>query len=527
MKNKKKLTIIISAVAACVLLVVSIIVGIVLHEKSRKTAMNETSSSQSDATTETETEDESETNMKPVDVIDTETQTESEEKPPVIDDTYYVTVNRVQNIVIIYKQDENKNYQPIKAMICSVGREGGETTLGEFRTSVKWRWAMLNGEVYGQYVTRFNGPYLFHSVPYKKKSLDALKTEEYNKLGEAASEGCVRLTTEDAKWLYDTLPEGTKIVVYDSEAEEPLPRPQAAKLDLDNPLRCWDPTDPNEKNPWVGTAPGIALKEDIELKVEVGGEFSLDGLFQATDYKGQPVDVQVSGTVNSYAVGEYKLTCSATDTYGVSKTEEFTVLVEDTTAPTLKVFVPELNLTQEQCLNEEVLKNYLIANLDAFDLGTAKESLSYSFKFSDGKSLAGIIRDVNAYKPVNKITVTAIVEDTSGNKSSEKMQISYMPVISIADAEVSVEADKLDDQNALVTAVKEAVSRGLTPANAGYTVEIKDDSKANISKEAFENAREIELDCVVTGNGISLEIKVKVTCKSVPVAGGQTGTGNN
>ena len=38
--------------------------------------------------------------------------------------------------------------------------------------------------------------------------------EEFEKLGNPASHGCVRLRLEEAKWLYETLPLGVKVVIY-------------------------------------------------------------------------------------------------------------------------------------------------------------------------------------------------------------------------------------------------------------------------------------------------------------------------
>ena len=34
------------------------------------------------------------------------------------------------------------------------------------------------------------------------------------RLGINASHGCVRLAIENAKWIYDTIPRGTKVVTY-------------------------------------------------------------------------------------------------------------------------------------------------------------------------------------------------------------------------------------------------------------------------------------------------------------------------
>ena len=109
---------------------------------------------------------------------------------------------------------------------------------------------MLEGNVYGQYATRITGHILFHSVPYAEKSKDSLKYAAYNKLGKAASAGCIRLSVIDAKWIYDNCPKGTTVVIYDSSDEEPLEKPTPIKIDTSDKRRGWDPTDPDPNNPW-------------------------------------------------------------------------------------------------------------------------------------------------------------------------------------------------------------------------------------------------------------------------------------
>lgn len=165
---------------------------------------------------------------------------------------YLFKVNRTQNIVIAYSKDANGEYTvPAKAMVCSVGMDG-KTPTGTFQTpGTKYEWRLLSGNVYGQYATRINGPYLFHSVPYFTKDKGDLEYEEYNKLGEAASLGCIRLSVEDAKWIYENCPAGTTVIIYDSDEKEPLSRPAPTKIDTNNTAcRGWDPTDPDGNNPW-------------------------------------------------------------------------------------------------------------------------------------------------------------------------------------------------------------------------------------------------------------------------------------
>ncbi len=163
---------------------------------------------------------------------------------------YYIKVNRAQNIVTVYKADENGEYTvPFKSMTCSVGTDG-KTPTGTWKTSDKFRWGSLKGRVYGQYSTRIYGPYLFHSVPYFSQNCGDLEYEEYNKLGQPASAGCVRLCVADAKWIYDNCPAGTTVTIYDSADPEPLPAPAPIRIDVNDSRRGWDPTDPDPNNPW-------------------------------------------------------------------------------------------------------------------------------------------------------------------------------------------------------------------------------------------------------------------------------------
>ncbi len=168
---------------------------------------------------------------------------------------YYLAVNREQNIVTVYRQDENGYYTvPHMVFVCSCGipkESGTETTpSGSFNTTDYYTWRRLTGDVYGQYAVRFTGHILFHSVPYFEKDKGTLEWEEYNKLGNDASLGCVRLSVIDAKWIYDNCPKGTPVTVYDSDRTEPFAKPTPIPIDPDSPYKDWDPTDPDPANPW-------------------------------------------------------------------------------------------------------------------------------------------------------------------------------------------------------------------------------------------------------------------------------------
>ena len=173
---------------------------------------------------------------------------------------YVVYVNRALNCITVKQKNEDGSLTAIKAMVCSCGREGSSTPEGTFRTSDYYVWRKMVDNTYGRYAVRFYKGILFHSVPYIEDSPDTLEWEEFNKLGENASLGCVRLAAEDAKWIYDNCKPGTKVVVY-SDAEEPgeLGKPTKVKIKEDSPYRTWDPTDHSANNPWNGGDGMIAI----------------------------------------------------------------------------------------------------------------------------------------------------------------------------------------------------------------------------------------------------------------------------
>ena len=211
------------------------------------------SESQSEKAGKDAVQGESQSENRQEDVSQKENTQEKDSQQSASDETefpYYIKINRKQNCITVYTSDENGEYTvPYKAMICSTGLYNA-TPRGTFHLSTKYLWRELYGKVYGQYATRITGGVLFHSVPYYKKSKSALCTEKYNKLGQQASMGCVRLTVEDAKWIADNCPSGTTVEIYDNDDPGPLGKPEAAHIDTDSPNKGWDPTDPDVANPW-------------------------------------------------------------------------------------------------------------------------------------------------------------------------------------------------------------------------------------------------------------------------------------
>lgn len=138
----------------------------------------------------------------------------------------------------------------------------------------KQRWGTLFGHtpgtyVYGQYTTDIVGNILFHSVPYTiKGDPSSLEYWEYDKLGTKASAGCIRLTVQDAYWIYCNIPKGTTVEFYSDSNPGPLGKPSARKISGNVECRGWDPTDFSANNPWKNSNSQTNNKVEEKTPVE-------------------------------------------------------------------------------------------------------------------------------------------------------------------------------------------------------------------------------------------------------------------
>lgn len=122
--------------------------------------------------------------------------------------SYLVIVSLNEQLTKIFKGSEN-NWELIKSINSSTGLPGSETPKGTFKVSSRGSWFFSQKYQEGaKYWTSFYGDYLFHSFP-----MDRNKNILDYTLGKPASHGCVRMTVEDAKWIYDNIPNGTKVIV--------------------------------------------------------------------------------------------------------------------------------------------------------------------------------------------------------------------------------------------------------------------------------------------------------------------------
>jgi lipoprotein-anchoring transpeptidase ErfK/SrfK len=241
---------------------------------------------------------------------------------------YEIHVNRVQSTVTVYTYDENDRFTvPVRAMLCSCGKSGS-TIKGDFEIYFKSEWNSLYNNVYGQYISGISGDFLFHSVPYASMENKAsLEIDEFNKLGQEASLGCVRLSVDDTKWIYENCPIGTKVKIYDSNTPEPLGRPAAIRINGKG--LGWDPTDVSPGNPYNSRIPRIVGAKDITIGLD--SDFSpYDGINAIDTCNNDITDsIRITGNVITSRPGKYKLTYSVTDALHRSCSTDIWVTVSE------------------------------------------------------------------------------------------------------------------------------------------------------------------------------------------------------
>ncbi len=107
-----------------------------------------------------------------------------------------------------------KGEEVIRTMPCSGGTKDEPTVLGVFYLENRGEWFYSERFKEGaQYWVRFYKQYLFHSVPMDR-DFNVIK-EEADKMGSAASHGCIRLLFEDSKWFYENIPDDTLVIIHD------------------------------------------------------------------------------------------------------------------------------------------------------------------------------------------------------------------------------------------------------------------------------------------------------------------------
>jgi lipoprotein-anchoring transpeptidase ErfK/SrfK len=123
--------------------------------------------------------------------------------------SYLINVNLEDQKTYIYKGKSDK-WQLVKTFPCSTGITGEETPSGSFSIKEKGDWFFSDKyEQGGKYWTQITGDILFHSVPFAKDKNTVL---DYT-MNKPSSHGCIRLSIDDAKWIFTNIPKGSKVII--------------------------------------------------------------------------------------------------------------------------------------------------------------------------------------------------------------------------------------------------------------------------------------------------------------------------
>ncbi len=129
---------------------------------------------------------------------------------------YVLKVSVSDQRVYAYAPDGNDEYTDlVRTMKCSTGRKSSPTPKGTFtETGPGARWHYFKKfDCWAQYAYYIEGDIMFHSVLYNQKG-GKVTQSSVNHLGSRASHGCVRLSVDDAKWIWNNCPSNTRVEVY-------------------------------------------------------------------------------------------------------------------------------------------------------------------------------------------------------------------------------------------------------------------------------------------------------------------------
>lgn len=130
---------------------------------------------------------------------------------------YVLKISTEKQRVYAYGLDSNNEYTVlVRTMKCSTGKDATPTPKGTYQNSTgpgaRWHY-FKKFKCWAQYAYYIQGDIMFHSVLYNQKD-GPVTQSSVNNLGRKASHGCVRLSVEDAKWIWNNCPTNTKIIVY-------------------------------------------------------------------------------------------------------------------------------------------------------------------------------------------------------------------------------------------------------------------------------------------------------------------------
>ena len=132
---------------------------------------------------------------------------------------YRITVDLTNQIVTIYSTADDTI---VRQMLCSTGLKGS-TPRGTYylpkklKSDERSEWFYFSSfSCYAHYATRVYMGIMFHSIPYATRRESSISKTALAEFGQPASHGCIRLRTEDAKFIALNCLVGTQCKIYRS-----------------------------------------------------------------------------------------------------------------------------------------------------------------------------------------------------------------------------------------------------------------------------------------------------------------------
>lgn len=133
------------------------------------------------------------------------------------DSPYFLHVDKSTHIMNVYGKDEAGNYTvPVKKFSVATGSSPSLTPVGTFTLGDKeewhtWTWT----DTYSPYCIEYDNGLYIHGPIYNSKNFDDVQQSSINDVGTNATSGCIRMYTEDCKWIYQNCPSGTKLQIVE------------------------------------------------------------------------------------------------------------------------------------------------------------------------------------------------------------------------------------------------------------------------------------------------------------------------
>ncbi|MDL2206513.1 L,D-transpeptidase family protein [Eubacteriales bacterium OttesenSCG-928-N13] len=129
---------------------------------------------------------------------------------------YRLFISNDDQRVYAYQWDGSGYGERVLTALCSTGLPNTPTPNGIYRAEgpvSRWCYFPIYGS-WARYAYRIHNEVLTHSVLYSKADESTLSVSSVKSLGSKSSHGCIRMSVEEAKWIYDNCQVGTTVVIY-------------------------------------------------------------------------------------------------------------------------------------------------------------------------------------------------------------------------------------------------------------------------------------------------------------------------